>query len=88
MNSSNDFWTNAIENRLNDICSAFGDTANHRLLNEQQQELITKFTDTLNKAQQDMFTEIDEGQARIRFRREDFAYRTGLADGIRLMCSL
>ena len=88
MNSSNDFWTNAIENRLNDICSAFGDTANHRLLNEQQQELITKFMDTLNKAQQDMFTEIDEESAWIHDRREDFAYRTGLADGIRLMCSL
>lgn len=88
MNSSIDSWTKAIENRLDNICGAFGDTAYHRLLNEQQQKLITKFIDTLNEAQQAMFTEINEEQAWIHFEREDFAYRTGLADGLKLMATL
>ena len=83
-----DLWQNFIGDRLNDIAQTFNEEHYHELLNKQQTERIDDFLSSLNEAQQAKFTDIDDANSLIREAEELNAYRTGLVDGIWLMCSL
>ena len=83
-----DLWQNFIGDRLNDITQTFNEERYHELLIKQQNERIDAFINSLNEAQQAKFTDIDDANSLIREAEELNAYRTGLVDGIWLMCSL
>ncbi len=81
-------WDNFMSDRLDTIGQRFNDSRYHELMTEQQGKRILTFTGTLNEEQQAKFADIDEANSLIRETEELTAYRTGMLDGIRLMCSL
>ena len=83
-----DLWGNFIADRLNDIAQTFNEEHYHELLIKQQNERIDAFINSLNEEQQAKFAQLDNGDLRILAEKRKAAYCAGLADGIRLMCSL
>ena len=83
-----DLWQNFIGDRLNDITQTFNEERYHELLIKQQNERIDAFINSLNEEQQAKFAQLDNGDLRILAEKRKAAYCAGLADGIRLMCSL